>query len=143
MTPPSQESLAHATATAKRDQLCPLPCMRQDTGEPIWLVQSRSDPSRYYLLTMSGDEVSCACPQAQHHGICAHTAAVRLALQAESQQGTTSACPSHIQPPVHQAPRQDIRSAYQREQERQRRAEAERRERALLWTDDRPLSVWK
>jgi hypothetical protein len=29
------------------------------------------------------------------------------------------------------------------EQERRQRAESERRERALLWTDDRPFSIWK
>src|SRR5262245_58374543 len=131
MTPPSQESLAHTTATAKRDQLCPLPCMRQDTGELIWLVQSRSDPSRYYLLTTTSDNVRCACPQAQHRGICAHAAAVRLALQAEHQPQNQSTAP--------QAPRQDPRSASQREQERRQRAESERRERAVLWTDDRPF----
>ncbi len=135
--------LERAMEIAQRDQIRPVQGTRHDTGESIWLVQSRSDPSRYYLLTMSGDDVSCTCPQAQHHGICAHAAAIRLALQAEPQQGTTTAYPPPVQPPAPQAPRQDLRSASRQEQERQWRADAERRERALLWTDDRPFSVWK
>ena len=135
--------LERATAIAERDLLRPFLCTRRDTSEPIWLVQSRRDPSRYYLLTTSGDTIHCACPQAQHHGICAHTAAVRLALQAETQQSTSPNCPPHTQPRASKAPRQGARSASQREQERQRRTEAARRERALLWTDDRPFSIWK
>jgi len=130
-------------ASTKSNQLPPIPAIKQDTGELVWLVQSRSDPSRYYLLTVRGDEVSCACPQAQHHGICAHAAAVRLALQAEPQQSASQACLPNIPPPALQASLQDTRSASRREQERQQRAEAERRERALLWTDDQPFSVWK
>jgi hypothetical protein len=135
--------LERATAIAERDLLRPFLCTRRDTSEPIWLVQSRRDPSRYYLLTTSGDTIHCACPQAAHHGICAHAAAVCLALQAEPQPPVASACPPHTQSPAHQALRQDPRWDAQREQERQRRAEATRRERALLWTDDRPFSIWK
>jgi hypothetical protein len=135
--------LERATEIAQRDQLCLVQATRRDTGELIWLVRSRSNPGRYCLLTVSGETIHCACPQAEHHGICAHAAAVRLALQAETQHRVLPACPPHTPSPAPQAPRQDPRSASRREQERQQRAEAERRERALLWTDDRPFSVWK
>lgn len=134
---------AGASARAKRDHLSPIPCQRLDTSEAIWLVHSRNDPNRYYLLTVSGETIHCACTQAELHGICAHGVAVRLALQTESQQRVSSACPSHTQPPAPPASRLDPCSASQREQERQRRVEAARRERALLWTDDRPFSIWK
>lgn len=133
---------AQATARAKHDHLRPITCQRLDTGETIWLVQSRSNPSRYYLLTMSGDNVHCACPQAGHHGICAHAAAVRLAIKAEPQRAS-AASPQPSQSTSAQAPHHSYRSESQREQERRQRAEAERRERALLWTDDRPFSIWK
>jgi hypothetical protein len=134
---------AQATARAKHKHLRPITCQRLDTGETIWLVQSRSDPSRYYLLTTTGNHVHCTCPQAVHRGICAHATAVGLECQAESQQGPSSACSPQPQSPAPRDPRQDPRSAFQREQERQQRADAERRERALLWTDDRPFSIWK
>ena len=135
--------LERATAIAERDQLHPLPCTRRDTSELIWLVQSRSDPSRYYLLTVSGDEVSCACPQAQQHGVCAHVAAVRMALQTQQQPNVTPTSPTQRPSAAPQAIRPDVRSASQRDQERRQRAEAERRERAILWTDDQPFSIWK
>jgi hypothetical protein len=138
-----QSPQERATAIAERDQLHPFPCTRRDTGEVIWLVQSRSDPSRHYLLKVSEETIQCPCPRAHHHGTCAHAAAVRLALQAEPQQSTMSASPPKIQPPAPQAPHQDPRSACQREQERQWRVEAEHREHALLWTDNRPFSIWK
>src|SRR5215831_15070098 len=80
---PSTTLWAEATARAKRNRLRPIPCQRLDTSEAIWLVQSRSDPSHHYLLTVSKEAIQCPCPQAQHRGICAHAAAVRLALQAE------------------------------------------------------------
>ena len=143
MITPQPKLLKQATEIAQRDQLCPVQATQRDTGEMFWLVQSRSDPSRYYLLTTSGDTIHCVCPQAEHHGICAHMAAVRLALQAAPQQCGLSAFPPHTKLPAHLAPLQDPRSASRQEQERQRRAEAQRRERALLWTDDRPFSVWK
>src|SRR5262245_10340904 len=83
------------TEIAQRDQICPLQGTRHDTGEPIWLVQSRSDPSCYYLLTVSGDKISCACPHAQHYGICAHAAAVRLAFQAQQPHATPTTSTHH------------------------------------------------
>jgi hypothetical protein len=143
MTKAPHTNLARATETVHLDTLQPIGATRHDTGEPSCLVQSRSDPTRHYLLTVNKETIQCPCPQAQHHGICAHAAVVRLALQAEPQKSTASDCPQHIQPPVHQAPYKNPRSAPRREQERQWRAEAELRERALLWTDDRPCSVWK
>lgn len=133
--------MERATAIAKRDQLRPFLCTRRDTDQPLWLVQSRSDPSRYYLLTVSGDDVSCACPQAQHHGICAHAAAVHIALQSKpqpAQAGTPADQP--VSTPI---PRRSPHSETQRERESRQRVEVERRERALLWTDDKPFSIWK
>jgi hypothetical protein len=131
---------AQATARAKRDRLRPIPCQRLDTSEAIWLVQSRSDPSHHYLLTVTKQTIQCSCPQAQHQGICAHAAAVRLALQAKPPLPPANT-PSEASSPS--APRRSLRSESQREQEREQRTEAERRERALLWTDDRPFSIWK
>ena len=81
MTQTPHSALERATAIAERDHLHPVPCTRRDTGELIWLVQSRSDPSRYYLLQVSGDNIQCPCLQAQHRGVCAHAAAVRMVLQ--------------------------------------------------------------
>ena len=91
-----RDAFIRAASIAERDQIHPFSCMRQETGDVIWLVQSRSEPSCYYLPTVSGDDVSCTCPQAQHHGICAHAAAVHLALQAEPQQSITSSYPLPI-----------------------------------------------
>ena len=134
--------LERAREIAQRDQIRPVQGTRHDTGEPIWLVQSRSDPSRYYLLTVSGEHIQCACPQAQHRGICAHAAAVRLILEAKPQPASgVFAQSNQTEPP--QAPPCQHPSKSQREQVHQQRAEAERREQALLWTDDRPFSIWK
>jgi hypothetical protein len=130
-----------ASAIAERDRISPIPCTRRDTGELIWLVQSRSDPSRHYLLTVNEETIQCPCPQAQHRGVCAHAVAVRQALQAKPQPAQVNTLPDQpISPPT---PRRSPRSESQREQERRQRAEAERRERAILWTDDRPFSIWK
>lgn len=134
--------LERAREIAQSDQIRPFQGTRHDTGELIWLVQSRSDPSRYYLLTVSGEHIQCACPQAQHRGICAHAAAVRLLLDIEPQPASVVLQQSNQREPP-QAPGYQHRSEFQREQERRQRAEAERRERALLWTDDRPFSIWK
>ena len=142
MNQDQQRSFERCTAIAERGQLRPFPCTRQDTGEGIWLVQSRTDPTRHYLLRVSGVTIQCPCPQAQYHGICAHAAAVHLVLQAKPQ-GAAIAYSSVSQPTAPEAPSSQHRSEPQREQECRQRAEAERRERALLWTDDRPFSMWK
>jgi hypothetical protein len=134
--------MERATEIAERDQLHPFPCIRQDTGELIWLIQSRSAPSHHYLLTVNKETIHCPCPQAQHRGICAHAAAVLLTLEAEPQPPAT-ACTLPDQSTTLSAIRRSLRSEFQLEQERRQRAEAERRERPLLWTNDRPFSVWK
>lgn len=142
MTQTQQGALERATAIAERDQLHPFPCTRGDTGELIWLVQNRSDPSRHYLLKVSGDTIQCPCLQAQHRGVCAHAAAVCMALQ---QQQPVHPEPKTVQPSRStQATRPtQARSYAPTEQERHQQREAERRERALLWTDDKPFSIWK
>ena len=137
-----KRSLKRATKIAERDWIHPIPCTRCDTGELIWLVQSRSNPSCYYLLTGSSGIVHCPFPQAQHREICAHAAVVRLTLEADPQ-CTSVAPPLPDQSPSLRAPRHQHHSVSQREQEHRQRADAERRERALLWTDDRPFSIWK
>lgn len=130
-----------ATAIAERDRISPIPCTRRDTGELIWLVKSRSDPSRHYLLRVNDEVIQCPCPQAQHRGICAHAVAVRQARRAKPQPAQAGTPPDlPISPPT---PRRSPRSESKWEQERRQRAEAERRERALLSTDDRPFSIWK
>ncbi len=43
----SKSPLQRAIEIAGRDRISPIPCTRRDTGEVIWLVQSRSDPSHH------------------------------------------------------------------------------------------------
>ena len=142
MTQTQQGALERATAIAERDHLHPVSCTRGDTGELIWLVQSRSDPSRHYLLQANGDTIQCPCLQAQHRGVCAHAAAVRMALQHQqpvhpeaktTQPSTSTQATRPTQARLHSSA----------EQVRQQQSEAERRECALLWTDDKPFSIWK
>src|SRR5262245_18728615 len=109
MTNVQQRHWARSTAIAERDQLRPFLCTRRDTGELIWLVQSRSDPSHYYLLIVREETIHCPCPQAQRQGICAHAAAVHLVLQAEQQPQKRSTAP--------QASNQNSRAASRQEQE--------------------------
>lgn len=143
MITPQRDQFSRATAIAHRDQIHPFQVTRHDTGELIWLVQSRRDPTRYYLITVSGDNVHCGCPQAQYHGICAHGAAVRLALQAQQQMHICPPFHEHAQPAPPKYARPQLRSEPQMEQERRQREDAERRERSLPWTDDKPFSMWK
>src|SRR5579862_1027530 len=103
---------AQAIARAKRDGLYPIPCQRLDTSEAIWLVQSRSDPSYHYLLTMTKQNIQCPCPQAQHRGICAHAAAVRLTLQAVQPPAPVGA--QSNRPPTPSTHRRFLRSESQR-----------------------------
>jgi hypothetical protein len=123
-----------AIAIAKRDHIQPIPCTRQDTGDTIWLVKSRSQAGNYYLLTRTEDRIHCPCPAAQNEQTCAHAAAIHLLLQVQ-------------RPSKHSTPRS--RNTFRRQsasssaEEGQRREEALRRERALLWTDDKPFSIWK
>ncbi len=96
-----------------------------------------------YLLTERSGAIQCPCPQAQHRGMCAHVAAVRLAMQRREPPGTRGARVEQTKPAVSQSPRPEHSSSSRSEQERRLQAEAERRERALLWTDDQPFSIWK
>ena len=125
-------TLERAIAIARRDHLHPIPCARQDTGEAIWLVQSRSQPSAYYLLTKTDGRIHCQCKASQHGQMCAHAAAVHLLLQQ-----------SHLSATSARARATAIPSASHTVEERTRQEEALRRERALLWTDDKPFSIWK
>lgn len=132
MTQVPHPKLARAIELAQRDQLQPIQATRKDTGEPLWFLQSRSDPTRYYLLTVASDVIRCCCQQYQHQGMCTHAAAVHLLQQ--THQHTRQATPATA-----------TRNPAQRGQaeERQRRKEARRREEALPWTDDKPFSMWK
>ena len=123
-----------AIAIAKRDHIQPIPCARQDTGENVWLVQSRSQAGHYYLLTRANDRIYCQCAAAQHGQPCAHAAAIHLLLEAEPLPKHTTSNPRSTFRP---------KRASASAGEGQRREEALRRERALLWTDDRPFSIWK
>ena len=140
-----QDQITRATTLAQRDHIEPIRCQRSDTGDFFWLVQSRSDPQRYYVLFITAGRISCQCPQSQHGRMCAHAAAVRLTLHSQQQraqigaQTEPQASESNTpKPPV--PPR--VSNAPGRRNEQQR-ASAERRERALLWTDDKPFSMWK
>src|SRR5689334_19930803 len=123
-------------AVTQSDQLSPIPVVRQDTGELVWLVQSRSHPSCTYVVMRVGDGICCPCPHYQHKGRCAHAAAVHLHVKANQQESDPEMhAPQHVHPPVQRQERGETRSAA----ERQQREDALRRERALLWTDDKPF----
>lgn len=81
-----QRQLAQATTIAQRDHIEPILCQRRDTGEPFWLVHSRSDPQRYYVLFLKAGQIQCQCQQSLRGWICAHAAAVRLSLQTQQNQ---------------------------------------------------------
>lgn len=140
MTQDRLDAQERAIVIAQQDQLRPVPARRQDTGELFWIVPSRRDPTRSYLLTREGEEIRCPCPHFQQHGICAHAAAVRLLLQVPQQKRSTQATPRRTLPPF-PASKQGVQS--RTEEECQRHEAALRRERALLWTDDKPFSIWK
>lgn len=124
MAQTNQSPLRRAIASAQRDKLDPIPCTRRDTGEGLWLVKSRSQTDTYYLVTKTDGRIQCQCPATQHGQVCAHEAAVYLLLKQDQRSV-----------PSTRAPRT--------EEERNRREEAQQRERALLWTDDKPFSIWK
>lgn len=127
-----QSQLERAITIAQRDQLHPIPCTRRDTGEALWLVQSRSQTSTYYLLTKTDGRIHCQCPAANYGQMCAHAAAVHLLLQQKVASAPTSHSPSRARPST----------AYS-EEELKHQHEARQRERALPWTDDKPFSIWK
>jgi hypothetical protein len=124
MAQANQSPLRQAIASAQRDKLSPIPCTRRDTGEGLWLVKSRSQTDTYYLVTRTDGHIRCQCPVARHGQVCVHAAAVYLLLK-QAQRSN---------PPTHELRAQE---------ERNRREEALRRERALLWADDKPFSIWK
>lgn len=132
MTHPPHQPLERALAIARRDHLHPIPCVRTDTGEVLWLVQSRSQMGTHYLLTKQEGRIHCPCPAAQHGPVCAHAAAVYLLLQ-EAHPALFAALGCMAPDP----------STAPTEEEQQRQEAALRRERALLWTDNRPFSIWK
>lgn len=129
----SHPNLARAIAIAQRDHLQPIPATRLDTGEQVWFFQSRSDPTRYYVLTNENGAFRCGCPQFQYQEMCAHVAAI-LVLQRLHQ-------PSGPAKPAALSPQSSAQTRQARE--KQYRQEAQRREDALLWTDDKPFSMWK
>lgn len=92
-------------------------CRRQDRA-PIWLVTSQRNQEQQYMVVQVGTVFHCTCLAGQHRRArCIHREVVRRWL-------TT-------------------RETQRRAQEQQRHEAAARRERALLWTDDRPFSLYK
>lgn len=136
----SHPNQARAMAIAQQDHLQPILATRPATGEQVWFLPSRSDPTRYYLLTSANGTIRCCCPQYQSEGTCAHVAAVDMQHQSSSAAPAEQAAlpTSTEQGPPPQKPAQR-----RQEQEQQYRQEARRREEALLWTDDKPFSIWK
>lgn len=130
-----------ATAIAERDQLRPIPSTQPGTDEPIWLVQSRNNPARVYTLTVAGDTIHCQCVRYRHRGICAHAAAVRLVLQAQQPPAPAVPATRALSRTSSSHPARSVEQ--RRTEERRLREEAARRECALLWTDDRPFSLFK
>lgn len=141
MTQPSHPNLARAIAIAQRDHLQPIPATRQDTGEQVWFLQSRSDPSRYYVLTKANGAIRCGCSQYQYQEMCAHVAAILVLHQFHQPTGPSESAASPLSTEQLLPPHIPAQSRQVREQ--QYRQEARRREEALLWTDDKPFSMWK
>ena len=136
----------HLTPSASRKQqdlLQPVQAIRQDTGETIWLVQSHTTPEHYYLLTVDQTTIQCLCSQFRYRGGCAHVGAVRNVLLKQAAASHSVACLEEYLPASQPTPRGYSHPEPRNEQERQQFEAAERRERAILWTDDRPFSVWK
>ena len=140
----SQHPYPNPSAPGKeQDHLQPLQAIRQDTGETIWLVQSRTTPEHFYLLTVDQDTVQCPCHQFQYHHGCAHVGAVRKVLHTQQSPSATVAPLGESLPTSYSASGRYAHPKPRNEQERQLIEAAERRERALLWTDDKPFSIWK
>jgi hypothetical protein len=138
MPTPKQDPRSHAAVLKEQQGHPPIQAIREDTGESLWLVPSHSDARFYVLLLSKGETVECQCPQAQADGTCPHLAAVHLAMQPRQ--------PEPVSPSLPQRSPSASRSLHpepRNEQEQQQRERAEQRERALLWTDDRPFSIWK
>lgn len=137
----SQRQQAPSVAPAEPAPLRPFQVARADTGEALWLVESRSQPGYFYRLTVEGDTVQCPCPQSHYRGACAHTMALHTLLQAHLASTHTDAPSS----PPQQSPRSSVacHPTPQAAVETHWQEEALRRERALLWTDDKPFSIWK
>lgn len=136
----------HSTPSApfqEQDHLQPVQAIRQDTGETIWLVQSRTTPEHYYLPTVDQDTVQCQCPQFRYRSGCAHVGAVHIALRTQQSPSTTLAPREESLPSSYSTSGGYTHPNPRNEQERQFIEAAERRERALLWTDDKPFSIWK
>jgi len=131
---------AHANALDQSDRLCPIPAVRQDTGELVWIVQGCCYPSCSYVLRRIGDAICCPCPHYQYKVTCAHAAVVDRHLKASKHERGTqvSNAQQSLQPLVPRKVMAEVRAT----KERQRREEAWRHEWALLWTDDQPFSIW-
>src|SRR5262245_4343591 len=121
MTATNQSPLGRAIAIAQRDKLNPIPCVRRDTSEALWLVPSRSQAGTYYILTKMEGHIQCQCPAAQRVQVCAHAAAVYLLLKQVHRVAPTTPTRTTSHPP-----------SARRAEERQRREDTLRRERALL-----------
>src|SRR5690242_9163570 len=67
---------------------------RCDTGERLWVAQSRSHPACCYLLTVVGARVHCPCPQFHYRGACSHALAVQQAQLGASEASPQPAAPS-------------------------------------------------
>lgn len=143
MTHTSPVPLERPASGTEPESFLPFLVARCDTGEHLWVTQSRSHPACCYLLTVVGARVRCPCPQFHYRGECSHAMAIHQALLASSE---ASRQPAADRPNTHQRLSRSLSPrpvAPLPEEERRCREAAERRERALLWTDDKPFSIWK
>jgi hypothetical protein len=85
MTDKQQAQLERAREIAQRDGLVVVGAGRTKTGERVYAVPSRSEPSRWHLVVVDPREgrLVCDCPAGQHGRICAHRAAARERLVAD------------------------------------------------------------
>jgi hypothetical protein len=136
----------HPTPSApgmEPDHLQPVQAIRQDTGETIWLVQSHTTPEHYYLLTILQDTIQCLCQQFRSRGGCAHVGAVRNVLPKQPLASAPLTGHEEVLSTRQPGSRGYSHLMPRNQQERQLIEAAERREHALLWTDDKPFSIWK
>jgi len=71
---------------AKRDALTVVAHgTRKSDGAPIYCVPSRSKPSQWHVIVVTGLDLACACEAGRHGKYCCHRSAVRARLILEGQ----------------------------------------------------------
>lgn len=125
------------------EELCCISALRQDTGETMWLVQSDHQARSFYILTRQGGVLWCPCPDYREKSACEHGAAIHRMLLPQPSQHVPSRSTAPQNTPTAPQRAHSLHPAPRNERERRQAEAAERRKRALLWTDDQPFSIYK